>query len=253
MIRSGLVSITFRTLSVGEIIRIVAEAGLDGIEWGSDVHCPAGDVEIARDVAKQTAEAGLAVAAYGSYYRLGETEPFEPILESAVALGAPTIRVWAGKSLSSADASDADRQRVADDLNRIAAMSAEVNIAIALEYHANTLTDTLDSALDLLAEAPGVACYWQPPFKSTVAENLRTIPALVPRLSNIHVFHWIDDGTDTIDRRPLAEGLADWAAYVDAIAGIPGDRWAMLEFVRDDALESFIPDAAALRNLLADL
>ena len=253
MIRSGLVSITFRTLSVAEVIAAVAAAKLDGIEWGSDIHCPAGDIPAARDVATQTADAGLAVAAYGSYYRLGEDEPFEPILDSAAALGAPTIRVWAGRSLSSADATDADRSRVADDLNRIAAMSAEAGIAVALEYHANTLTDTLDSALALLADAPSVACYWQPPFKSAVAENLEAIDALAPRLSNIHVFHWIDDGTDTIDRRPLAEGAAQWSDYISAITEMPGDRWAMLEFVRDESLDAFTADAATLRNLLADL
>ena len=253
MIRSGLVSITFRTLTVGEVIAAVTAAKLDGIEWGSDIHCPAGDAAAARGVAKQTADAGLTVAAYGSYYRLGEDEPFEPILESAAAVGAPTIRVWAGKSLPSADATDADRNRLADDLNRIAALAAEAGIAVALEYHANTLTDTLDSALALLADAPGVACYWQPPFKSTRDENLAAIDALAPRLSNIHVFQWIDDGTDTIDRRPLAEGQADWSAYAAAITEIPGDRWAMLEFVRDESLDAFAADAATLRNLLADL
>jgi 3-dehydroshikimate dehydratase len=159
--------------------------------------------------------------------------------------------VWAGKSLGSAEATESDRARVADDLNRIATLASQAGITVALEYHANTLTDTLDSALALLAAAPDVACYWQPPFKSTREEDLVAIDALASRLANIHVFQWIDDGTDTIDRRPLAEGQSEWAAYFGAIANVPGDRWAMLEFVRNDALESFVPDAAALRQLLA--
>ena len=38
------------------------------------------------------------VAAYGSYYRVGhpKTGPFEAVLASAAALGAPHIRVWPG-------------------------------------------------------------------------------------------------------------------------------------------------------------
>ena len=43
-------------------------------------------------------EAGLAIAAYGSYYRVEHDDPapFEPVLATAVELGAPTVRVWAG-------------------------------------------------------------------------------------------------------------------------------------------------------------
>ncbi|MFN2155934.1 MAG: sugar phosphate isomerase/epimerase, partial [Anaerolineae bacterium] len=97
MIRSGLVSITFRQLSPAEIVARAAQAGLEAIEWGGDVHVPHGDVDAARTVRRTTEEAGLQVAAYGAYYRVGHEEPcpFADVLESAVALGAPLIRVWA--------------------------------------------------------------------------------------------------------------------------------------------------------------
>ena len=45
IIKSGLVSITFRELNPLEIIRLVSKAGLDGIEWGGDVHVPHGDIK----------------------------------------------------------------------------------------------------------------------------------------------------------------------------------------------------------------
>jgi len=100
MIHSGLVSITFRSLSPLEIIELVLKAGLKGIEWGADVHVPHGDLKRAREVRKLTADAGLSVAACGSYYRVGVSEAqglaFENVLETAVALKAPTVRVWAG-------------------------------------------------------------------------------------------------------------------------------------------------------------
>lgn len=47
--------------------------------------------------------AGLRVVAYGSYYHVGcqgqEGIPnFEDVLETALELGAPLIRVWAGNT-----------------------------------------------------------------------------------------------------------------------------------------------------------
>ena len=58
MIKPGLVSITFRNLSVQEISGLAAKSGLVGIEWGGDVHVPHGDVGAARKVRKLTVDAG---------------------------------------------------------------------------------------------------------------------------------------------------------------------------------------------------
>ena len=92
----GLVSITFRPLSPQELIKLVAEAGLKAIEWGGDIHVPHGDVSRAQEVGRQTTEAGLSVAAYGSYYRLGVSEAaglaFEQVLDSAVEDASRMIR-----------------------------------------------------------------------------------------------------------------------------------------------------------------
>ena len=43
--KTGLCSVSFRKLTVEEIIAAVKDAGLDGIECGGDVHVPHGDVE----------------------------------------------------------------------------------------------------------------------------------------------------------------------------------------------------------------
>src|SRR5688500_12319633 len=98
MLIPGLVSVTFRQLAPQEIIALVVEAQLQVIEWGGDIHVPHGDTNQAEIVARWTKDAGLSVAAYGSYYRLATPDqtPFERIVATAVALGAPTIRVWAG-------------------------------------------------------------------------------------------------------------------------------------------------------------
>ena len=144
----GLVSITFRNLSPQEIVDLVVKAGLSSIEWGGDIHVPHGDIAQAKKVRQQTLDAGLSVAAYGSYYRIGVSEgkglPFASVLESAVALGAPTIRVWAGEK-GSAETTAVERAAIVADAIRIAELAQAQNVAISLEYHGGTLTDTRDS------------------------------------------------------------------------------------------------------------
>ncbi|MCJ7549353.1 MAG: sugar phosphate isomerase/epimerase, partial [Anaerolineae bacterium] len=116
MIQTGLVSVTFRKLTPRAIVDLVAEAGLDAIEWGGDVHVPHGEIEIARSVRQMTEDAGLDMPSYGSYYRAGHSKlvPFGTVVETAIALGAPIIRIWAGKQ-GTAAADEAYWLRVIED------------------------------------------------------------------------------------------------------------------------------------------
>jgi 3-dehydroshikimate dehydratase len=231
----GLVSVTFRQLTVREIIALVTRAGLRAVEWGGDVHVPG--PAAARETAARCADAGVEVAAYGSYYRAGAGEPFEDVLTTALALGAPRIRVWAGR-LGSAE--EPDRRAVVDDLARVAALAAGEEVTICLEYHANTLTDTLESTVDLLDEVPAVRPYWQPPIGVSPADALTAVRKLHPVTA--HVFTWADTGA----RLPLSHGEALWLPVLSTM-----DRgYALLEFVRDDAPEAFREDAETLLRWL---
>jgi 3-dehydroshikimate dehydratase len=66
MIRTGLLSVTFRQLVVEDIIPLVVQAGLDGIEWGGDIHVPHGEVKRAEVVGRLTRDAGLQVGGLAS-------------------------------------------------------------------------------------------------------------------------------------------------------------------------------------------
>ena len=55
---------------------------------------------------------------------------------------------------------------------------------------------------------------------------------------------------DKIDRRPLAEGDEDWLNYLAEADAIPGDRWALLEFVAGGEPDAFRADAATLLRWL---
>lgn len=250
MIKTGLVSVTFRKLSPEEIIKLVVKAGLDGIEWGGDIHVPHGDIAKARDIAKKTKDAGLTVASYGSYYALGcEKEknlPFDKVLESALALSAPVIRVWAGKR-ASADADEAWWDMAVSESRRIAEMASKQGVKVAYEYHPNTLTDTGESAIKLLKSVnhANIYSYWQQPLELNTEECVQSILNIAPWLTNIHTYYY-----EARDKKPLADGISVWKEFMKAINQIKGDRYSMIEFVIDNEPEQFLKDAKALKEIV---
>lgn len=188
---------------------------LEGIEWGGDIHVPPGDLANASSVRQQTLEAGLQIAAYGSYYRLGTGQlPFQSVLETAISLGAPTIRVWAG-TVGSRDADSAIWREVVRDGQQIANRASATGLSISLEFHPDTLTDTSQSALRLLKEIDrsNEYSYWQPPPNGTREANAQGLAEILPWLGNVHVFHWLPQ----YERHPLLEGAADWECYLKPI------------------------------------
>lgn len=254
MIKSGLVSVSFRKLSIDEIINAVKNSGLKGIEWGGDVHVPHGDILCARDVYNKTIDAGLEVAAYGSYYKAGESEAaglsFTAVLSSAVELKAPTIRVWAGNR-DSKDANETYRRQVADDLIRIGGLAEKQQISISIEYHVHTLTDCNESAVKLIKETNhnNVMNYWQPPVNITHEECKAGLSAVLHKLTNIHVYNWTFDKGEYI-RFPLIEAYSQWEDYIKIAKTTGRNHYAMLEFIKDDNLKQLSRDADTLNKLI---
>ncbi|MBQ8654357.1 MAG: sugar phosphate isomerase/epimerase [Clostridia bacterium] len=244
----GVVSVTFRDKSPEDVIRLAKANGLEAVEWSENAHIQPDDPEGAARIRRLTEEAGLKIAAYGSYYRVGEygdqaEETFRRSLVSACALGADVIRVWAGVK-ASADADPEDRLRVARDAHMIASMAAEKGVRIAFEWHKNTLTDTNESAMQLLKDAnhPNLYCLWQPTVALTPAQRVEGVQLLGDRLVNYHVYSWPDG-----KRGPL--NAAEWKLYLDA-AQCGGSHYALMEFVRDNTEEQFASDAKTLNDLI---
>jgi sugar phosphate isomerase/epimerase len=242
---TALTSVSFRSLAAETIIGLAKTAGLDGIEWGGDIHVPPGDTSRAADIRAETLRAGLTVLSYGSYYKLLAGGVFRPVLETAIALGAPLIRIWAG-TLPSAQANEAYYTGAAAELRAVCARAAECGISIGLEYHRGTLTDTCESAAKLLrlADCENLSTYWQPNPDLAPAEHRRELTLLLPSISAVHVFHWEPGNI----RRPLAEGEARWQDYVRLLGT---DRNYIMEFVMNDDEEQFFADAALLRRLVS--
>ncbi len=245
----GAVSATFKKLplSADEILALLRECGLKTVEWSENAHVFPDDPDGAAVLRQKTLDAGLTIAAYGSYYRLGEherpEEDFRKSLRSAQALGAPVIRLWAGTA-ASWDTDEDTRARLTREAALVARMCGDAQIKAALEWHKNTLTDTNESALRLIreADAPNLYCLWQPTVALSPRERVEGIRQLRGRLLNFHVYSWPDGA-----RGPL--NAAEWQYYFDAAREPKQTRAALLEFVRDDSPDQFRRDAAVLVQL----
>lgn len=242
MMKTGLVSVTFRDKTSLEIIELVKKAGLDGIEWGSDVHVP--NTAAAKEISQIMKEYGLDTISYGSYYRVGVSSNFEDVLEAAAALKTSNVRVWAG-NIGSESANKEYRSRVVEDAKRIADLAAKEGIDISFEYHGDTLTDRQDSLIRLLDEInrDNVYSYWQPLPATTEKENIANVAELSGKrkLKNIHAYRWVGP-----EVRLLEDGKEIWKKYIDG----SNAEAVLLEFVKDNSAESFYKDAETLKKLI---
>lgn len=262
MFKTGIVSVTFRKFGAEKIIELCSEAKLDGIEWGGDVHVPAGDFENAVDVKCMTDDASLDVISYGSYYRLGKvpesssdilrnSEDWDDVTVCADALEVSNIRVWAGNK-GSKQASDDERSFWIDNARVICESLEDMDIDLSFEYHGGTLTDTPESAVRLIKEigCRNAKLYWQPNQFISHEENLQGLEMILPYLSNVHVFAW--EGNEKF---PLKNHRKRWLEYLEKIKLYDENTYhaLLLEFVKDDSEDQFISDAEELRNIISML
>lgn len=243
----GLVSVTFRQKTPEKICALCVKNGLRAVEWGGDIHVPKGDRSAARQVRQLSADHGLAICSYGSYFRVGDgLAEFAEWLDTASELSTPLVRVWCGRK-GSVEANEDERKRVTDELLACAALAGERGISVAPEFHGGTLTDDPESVNRLLRETAGeenLHFYWQPRWDWPEDLRLRTLEAVKPRLSHLHAFTWRH--VPTFERLSLRDGEDFWKKALAAA----GETCALLEFVRDDSEEALAADAAALREWL---
>ncbi len=256
-IRPGLCSVTLRRLPIDAVAQLADECGLRSIEWGTDVHVPPGDVQAAVRARTATAAADCVVASVGSYLfsaglpDLGDTQR---LLDTAVALGAPNIRVW---TTFGVDPESSAHAIVVDGLRAFCTAAGTRGLTVGLEYHGGTAAATVAGTLGVLeaVDRPELYTYWQPPYwqgPTAPESDAIEVRALGARLSHLHVYEW----ASAQDRRPLGDGADRWRAVLDAAATVDGtwtgDRVAFIEFVPDDDPDALRRDAAVLHGWLDD-
>ena len=170
----GLCTITNKHWPVEEVLALAAEAGYDGVEiWGQDhVGNPGGDgepdIETCRAIADTAADLDVEIPVYGSYLRPGTSgfdEEFGAELDAAVALGADLVRVWPGDQEFGERDSDYWESVIAD-LETAGERAADRDVAITVEKHEGTLSNTTEGARRLIesVDVAAVGLNWQPLF-----------------------------------------------------------------------------------------
>ena len=252
MCRAGLVSVTYRALSHREVIDLAVEAGLDRIEWGSDVHAPCRDVARLNDIAAYSRERGIACCSYGTYFRLG-LHPLSELTDYIAAariLGTRVLRIWAGNK-NYTDMTEDERAVLIDEARRAAQLAEREGVVLCFEWHTETMTNVPEGALALVESvgSPALRLYWQPSQYRSFADNVAQARRVAPYVVNLHVFQWEMTPSRALLRHPLSDGREVWAQY---LACFDGTQHALLEFVPDDDPALLSREAATLRTWIEE-
>jgi sugar phosphate isomerase/epimerase len=233
----GLCTISAKDRPVDEILDVAAEAGADGVEiWGGE-HVGDGSRAACERIASAAAERGLSIPVYGSYLRPG-TDGVDGAmaseLKTASALGADLIRVWAGDR-EHQDCSESHWEAVVADLGRLADAAVERDLAVTVERHAGTVTNTTEGAADLVAavDHPAVGLNWQPNFEHDAAAVRADAADLAALANNVHLQAVPESGAT--DRCALADAYFDVAAVAAAFADAGFEGFLEVEFVTEAA------------------
>ena len=250
-LRAGLCSVTFRNLSPARVLDVAAAAHLAVIEWGADVHVPAGELTQAAAVAAATTAAGLTVPSYGSYLRLGaaDTHEIDMVVDTTEALGAHRIRVWAGL-VGSGQATPEQIGRVVADARALAESAIDHGLTIGLEFHGGTFTDTAQATIELLEriDRPAViGTYWQPPQGVSDDDALAGLALVAEHVVAVHAFAW----WPADQRHPLAYRASLWSKAAALLLDRSAATDYLLEFVVDDDPQELEVDAHTLRDILS--
>lgn len=245
MYKTGLVSISFRNIQPETLIRKVLDAGLECIEWGSDVHAPKNDIPTLEKIAALQSETGIKCSSYGTYFKFMRDDPtdLKGYINAAKILGTNILRVWCGTK-GSKELSEAELSNLMYDCKKAAEIAEKENVILCMECHNDTLTDYKEPAFRLMntVNSPAFRMYWQPNQHRTFEENIKYAKLLSPFTEHIHIFNWVGH-----DRYPLKDGIDIWKRYLKEFSE---NKHLLLEFMPDNKIETLPEEAEALRRII---
>lgn len=245
----GLVSISFRQHTPEEILAAMKKAGLNYIEWGSDVHAPCTDPQRLAEIVALQQKYGISCCSYGTYFRIGVTpiEELAQYIKAAKMLGTDILRLWCGNKNSEKYIAE-EKTAFFAECKAVAEIAEAEHVILCMECHNNTYTNVKEAALELMQAVNSAAfrMYWQPGLQRTVEENIHYAKLLSVYTEHLHVFYW--KGTE---KCPLRDAVQVWRKYL-ACFPIEKDRALLLEFMPDDKIESLEEEAKALKEVSHD-
>jgi len=243
----GMTSLTLRNENVENVIKYAKIAGLDGIEWGvSDGHVILGDNEHLKKIKRLSKENEIEIFSVGSYCHMTDRDECVQTVHSAAVLGASVIRIWAGGK-SPCECDEEYKNQIIENTIFMAEEAEKYNIKLGFEYHGYTLTETAESAVEVIKsiDRKNVGLYWQPDREISVEENLKNRNLVLPYLvGNMHV----QNHTKAYGYGLLSDMTDRLHAYFDDIKEKPYNL--MIEFVKDGMPENLIKDAEILNSII---
>ena len=241
----GLCSISFRQHSPRQIAEAVKAAGLQCIEWGSDVHAPCDDPARLQEIVELQKEFGITCSSYGTYFRIGRNTPEElpAYIRAAKLLGTNILRLWCGTKGSESYTPE-ELEDLYAQCRELAKIAEDAGITLCMECHGGTVTDRPQPGYDLMkaVNSPAFRMYFQPCQTRSYEENIAQLKLLAPYVAHLHVFNW--EGSQKF---PLRDGIDQWKGYLSCLQG---DRALLLEFMPDNRIESLPEEAQALREII---
>ncbi len=248
MILPGLSSDTFRTLAPKRIVELVQAAGLGGIEWQDESHCPVGNLDAAARARNVTEEAGLAVISYAVDAAItGENgNDLAVIVRTAAELGAGAIRVRAGDR-PLGEATDDERNSVAARIAECVDRAEGLGLMVAVGLHPYSHAATGSEAFELLqrAGASTAQVFWRPPEQPEIEADARDLELISESVLGLHA----SGVSRAIGATMLSEATDRWARYLGILSKHDDDFWVCLRGVEDASVDAFYRDAQTLRVL----
>ncbi len=245
MYKLGLVSVSFREHSPEEILSEMKKCSLEYIEWGSDIHAPAGDKKRVEELILLQQKYNIKTSSYGTYFRAGVNKNKEiyPYIETAKMLGTNFLRIWCGNKGSAVYTQD-EKDALFTSLKELDKIAREEKVTLSFECHNGTYTDSVVCALELMEKVSegGLRMYWQPNQYKSIEENFEYAEKIAPYTDIIHIFNWRGD-----DRFSLCDGVEVWKKYLEKF---DSDKTLLLEFMPDDRLNSLGCEAKTLFDIV---
>ena len=237
----GLCSISFRKNTPEEILAAMKTAGLEVIEWGSDVHCPP---EKAKEIFELQKQYGIVCCSYGTYFRIGVTpiEELNKYIVAAKALGTDVLRLWCGDK-NSEDYTENEKRELFTVCKEAAKIAEAEGVTLCMECHNQTYTNAKESALELMhaVDSSHFRMYWQPNQFKSEEENIEYAKLISENAINIHVFNWRG-----YEKYPLIDAKDIWKTYLSCFSD---NKNLLLEFMPDGKIKALKTEAIALKEI----
>jgi sugar phosphate isomerase/epimerase len=264
-----------------EAARNIAAQGWDGIEWritdqedatppgfwaGNRSTWPLTGLEDSLpDIARITAESGLAMSGLGGYAQSSNAADVERMLRATAALGAGQVRV----TMPSNDVADyrvvADRTR--GELSDHTALAAELGVKVLIELHHRTITPSASAAMRIIDGFDPAHIGVIHDLGNLIIEGNELTRAalsiLGDHLAHVHVKNAVWKPTGEVGPHGDVRWAPEWASLRGGQASVPDyfralrefgyDGWVTVEdFTTQLPLEERLRDALALFHELRD-